>query len=315
MAGALDGRVAVVTGAGGGIGRAIAVDLAEQGAMVVVNDLGTSLDGLGKSTSFADDVVQEIVRAGGQALSNYDSVADFSSAKRIIDTAIEGFGTIDILFNVAGIERAAMVFNMTSEAWKQVIDVHLSGTFYCTRHACTHMRQRRSGRIVSITSDAWRQSVGHVNYAAAKGGIVSLTYSVAREMGRYGVTCNAIAPIASTRMTVNQDVRDGFRKRFEAGLMTKEQMEAALNMPAPEHVGPFASWLVSDAAANVNGQVFHVEAGRVSIYSEPIEARTVYRDYERLGRWTHEELTQLMPKTLLAGYANPAPPEPAKSPH
>lgn len=307
MSGILAGKAAVVTGAGRGIGRAIATELAAQGASVVVNDLGGALDGTGQDLAPADQVVAEVRQAGGKAVSNYESVADFEAAARIVKTCLDSFGRLDILVNVAGIERARMVFNMSEDDWTKVIQVHLTGTFNCTRHACGVMREQRAGRIVNVTSDAWRGTIGHVNYGAAKGGIVSLTTSVAREMGRYGVTVNAIAPLAGTRMILTEDVRQGFQKRFEAGLVTRQQMEAALNPPGPEHVGPFVAYLASDQAANINGQVFHVEAGRIGIYAHPVEVKSVYRDFERYGRWTVDELAGIVPKSLLVDYVNPAP--------
>jgi len=310
MAGILEGKTAIVTGAGRGIGRAIALELGAQGASVVVNDLGGALDGTGQDASPADQVVAEIRRAGGKAVSNYESVADFEAAERIVNTCLDNFGRVDILVNVAGIERARMIFNMSDEDWTRVLQVHLGGTFNCTRHACVVMREQRGGRIVNVTSDAWRGTIGHANYGAAKGGLVSFTTSVAREMGRYGVTVNAIAPLAGTRMILTDEVRQGFRKRFEAGLVTREQMDAALNPPGPEHVGPFVAYLASDQAATINGQVFHVEAGRIGIYSHPVEVKSVYRDYQRYGRWTVEELAGIVPKSLLVDYVNPAPASP-----
>ncbi|TAK30411.1 MAG: SDR family oxidoreductase [Chloroflexota bacterium] len=307
MSGMLEGKAAVVTGAGGGIGRVIALSLAEQGASVVVNDLGTALDGSGNSGRPADAVVAEIREGGGKAEPNYESVADFAGAERIINACKTSFGRLDILVNVAGIERPAMIFNMTQAHWSQVLAVHLDGTFNCMRHACVVMREQKDGRIINVASDAWRGSVGHVNYAAAKGGIVSLTTSAAREMGRYGVTVNTIVPLAATRMTLDEDTRRGFQKRYEAGLITREKLESILNIPGPEHVGPLVAYLVSDRAGAINGQIFHVEAERISIYSQPVEVKSVYRDHEKYGKWTVEEIATLVPKTLLVDYVNPAP--------
>lgn len=308
----LKGRNAVVTGAGRGIGREIALALGAEGVRVVVNDPGVARDGSGSDLAPADSVVAEIREAGGTAIANYESVASFQAAERIIKSCVENFGSIDILVNCAGVLRERMIFNMSEEDWDTVINVHLKGTFNCCRHACVFMRTQRFGRIINVTSDAWRGTVGQSNYGSAKGGIVSLTRAIAREMGRYGVTCNAIAPMAATRMTVTPEVKAGWIKRYEAGIITKEYLDSLLNMPGPEYVPPMVLYLASDAAADINGQVFHVEAGRISIYSEPVETKTIYRRYQQEGKWTVEELIDIIPRTLLVGYVNPAPPEAAK---
>jgi 3-oxoacyl-[acyl-carrier protein] reductase len=309
MAKSLEDKTAVVTGAGRGIGREIALFLAAEGAKVIVNDPGVMRDGTGQDTKPADEVVAEIKKRGGEALPNYESVVDFGAAERIINSCIEKFGRIDILVNVAGILRDRMIFNMSEEEWDAVLDVHLKGTFNCSRHACIPMRKQRAGRIINITSDAWRGTVGHVNYGAAKAGIVGLTRSIAREMGRYNVTCNAIAPVAATRMTLDEDVKQGIKKRYEAGLVTKEQLDAILNMPGPEYVPPIVAYLATDHAWNINGQVFHAEGGRVSVYSEPVETRAIYK---KAGIWTVDELIDVFPQTIGQGLINPAPPQPAE---
>ena len=306
MAQRLKDKSAVVTGAGGGIGKAIALALVEEGANVVVNDLGGTLDGTSSSATPADETVAMIKKAGGKAVANYDSVVDFTSAKRIIDTCVEHFGKLDILVNVAGILRDRMVFNMSAEEWDAVLKVHLYGTFNCCRHACALMRQQRSGRIINTTSDAWVQTVGHVNYGAAKGGIVTLTKSIAREMGRYGVTCNVFAPVAATRMTLSEETKAGFKKRYEAGLVTKERYEELVGMPGPEFVGPFIAYLATDEAADINGCVFQVSGGRVGLYSEPQLTRFIFKTE---GKRTVDELVKEVPKSLTQGIANPAPPK------
>ena len=304
----LKGRNAIVTGAGRGIGREIALALAAEGANVVVVDPGVSRGGTSSDMAPADEVVAEIKKRGGRAIANYNSVADFKAAEGIINSCVENFGRIDILVNCAGVLRERMVWNLPEEDWDIVIAVHLKGTFNCSRWAAALMREQRYGRIINVTSDAWRGTVGQSNYAAAKGGIVSFTRSIARELGRYGVTCNAVAPMAATRMTVTEEVKAGWRKRYEAGLITKEHLDELLNMPGPEYIPPIVTYLVSDKAANINGQVFHIEKGRVAIYSEPVEVRAIYKTEAR-GMWTLDDLEEDIPKTLLTGYANPAPPE------
>lgn len=305
----LENKTAVVTGGAGGIGRHICLALAAEGANVVVNDLGTGRDGTGSSTGPVEAVVNEIKKNGGQAVTNYDSVVNFTAAERLIRSCVDAFGRIDILVNTHGNLRDRMIWNMSEEDWDLVINIHLKGTFNTCRHASVRMRDQRYGRIINVTSDAWRGTVGHVNYGAAKGGVVSLTRSIALEMGRYGVTANCFAPIAATRMTLNEEVRAGMKKRFEAGIITKAQYEQALSMPGPEHIPPIVVYLASDEASNINGQVFHIEKSRVGIYSDPTEVKQVFNNGEI---WDVGELAARLPTSLLLGYINPAPPEPTK---
>lgn len=306
MSGRLLGKSAIVTGGGGGIGKQIALLLAEEGANVVVNDPGVSKEGVGFNTTPADKVVEEIRRQGGRAVANYDSVSDFDAAERIINTCIKEFGRLDILVNMAGILRERMIFNMTEEEWDAVIAVHLKGTFNTCRHACSVMRQQKSGRIINNTSEGRLGTVGHVNYSAAKGGIVSLTLSIAREMGRYGVTCNAVSPAAATRMTVSPEAKAGLEVRYKAGQITKELIDTYLNIPPPEYVAPLVAYLATDEAAGINGQVFRIVGGRISIYSESTETKFLFKKEEK---WSVDELAENVPKTLLIGYVNPAPPQ------
>ena len=199
----LKGKVAVVTGSGGGIGRGIAILMAEEGAKVVVNDLGGAVDGSGSSDAAANKVAEEIKAAGGEAVPNYESVATVEGGEKIIQTAIDSFGKLDILVNNAGILRDRMVFNMAPEEWDSVIKVHLYGVFNCSKPASVIFRQQRSGRIISMSSTSGLiGNSGQANYGAAKAGIAGFTRVIARDLGRYGVTCNYIAPGAGTRMAV-----------------------------------------------------------------------------------------------------------------
>jgi len=283
----LDGKVAVVTGAGRGIGRAIALMMAQEGAKVVVNDPGVGPDGVGHDRGPADQVVEEIRSGGGEAVASYESVADFEAAGRIIGKAVEAFGRIDILVNNAGILRDRMVFNMTEEEWDAVIAVHLKGTFNCTRHASVLMRQQRFGRIINISSEAGLVgNAGQANYGAAKAGIAGFTRVVARDLGRYGVTCNCVAPRALTRLTAGVPV-----------------LAEAMKELKPEHIAPMVCYLASDAAWNINGQVFLVYGGTVALLHHPLPWRTIFKP----GMWTYEEISKLMP-ALLEGTRNPAPP-------
>src|SRR6185295_10045947 len=198
--GLLDGKAALVTGAGRGIGRGIALALAQAGAKVVVNDLGTSLSGEGAETLPADQVVDEILTSGGTAETNRGNVASFDDAAEMVEQVVRAFGKIDILVNVAGILRDRMLFNMSEAEWDAVIAVHLKGTFNCSRAASVHMRQQGSGRIISMASVSALGNPGQPNYAAAKAGIMGFTWSTANALGRYGVTTNAIMPSGATRM-------------------------------------------------------------------------------------------------------------------
>jgi len=248
----LDGKVAIVTGAGRGIGREEALLLAKHGAKVVVNDLGGHFDGTGADTRPAQQVVEEIKAAGGDAVANYESVADFKAAKRIVQCALDTFGKLNILVNNAGILRDRMIFNMTEEEWDAVLNVHLKGTFNCTRHACEYWREQHklgnvlNGRVINTSSDAGLLgNAGQVNYGPAKAAVATLAIIVDAEMQKYGVTANAIAPMARTRLTVDATPQT-------AGVMAQPE-EGEHDFFSPHHVAPLIVWLASDDVADVHG--------------------------------------------------------------
>jgi NAD(P)-dependent dehydrogenase (short-subunit alcohol dehydrogenase family) len=242
-------------------------------------------------------VVAEIKKLGGEAVANYDSVAIMEGGENIVKTAIDKFGKVDILVNNAGILRDRMLFNMTGEDWDTVIKVHLFGHFYTIKAVSPLFRQQKYGRIINTSSVAGLNATtyGQVNYGAAKEGIVGLTRKVARDMGRYGVTCNCIRPNAGTRLTLSDEMK---KARPEA-MARFEQMR-------PEGIAPLVVWLASDDAANVNGRTFFVERGRIGLYSEPILEKQLVKD----GGWTTDELFKLMPVTMTKELVNPDPPQP-----
>jgi len=303
----LQGKSIVITGSGRGIGRALAMLAAAEGAKVVVNDPGVSMDGSGSDKSPADEVVDAIRSAGGTAVANYDSVASMQGGENIIKTCVDSFGRIDCLINVAGILRDRMIFNMSEQEWDDVIAVHLKGHFACTRAAVVLMRQQRYGRIINFSSiSGLRGNAGQANYGAAKAGIAGFTRVVARDLGRYGVTCNAIAPMAITRMTAAVPQRPG-------GVVGGDVQEML-----PEHIAPMTLYLATDEAWNINGQIFHVAGGMVSLARTETPIATITKN----GKWTLEELAMLVPQYLVQGAPNPAPPpddleipgRPAKAP-
>ncbi len=299
--GVVQGKVAVVTGSSQGLGKGIAMGLAMEGAKVITNNRKPGSEG-----GDAETAAKEIQAAGGEAFGVYADMSKFSDCEKLIKAAVEKYGRIDILVNNAGIDRAKMVWNMAEEDWDFLLDTVLKGAFSCTRFASGYMRDQKWGRIINITSDAYRGTVGHVNYGASKAGLVGLTRACALELGRSSVTCNAIAPTARTRMTASPEVEAGLRKRVETGVMSKAAFEDFLHMGGPEHIAPFVVFLCTDAAANINGRTFNVTGGKVALYSEPEETRAIFK---KEGIWTQAELLDLIPKTVAQGLVNPAPPQ------
>jgi NAD(P)-dependent dehydrogenase (short-subunit alcohol dehydrogenase family) len=260
--GRLDGRVAIVTGAGRGIGRSVALLLARQGASVVVNDLGAALDGSGSDATPAQQVVAEIGDAGGKAIANAADVSDLGAAEALIGTAIEQFGRLDVLVNVAGILRDRMVFSMTEPEWDDVIRVHLKGTFNTTKFAAAHWRSLRDeagqNRIINFTSvSGLHGAAGQPNYAAAKMGIVGLTYSCANALVRYGVTTNAVSPGAATRMTESVPAE----RRRAASASDAER--------SPDNIAPVVAYLASEQSGWINGQIVSARGYEVALYNRP----------------------------------------------
>ncbi len=310
----LKGKVAIVTGSGRGIGRAEALALAAEGAKVVVNDLGAAADGSGASASPADEVCQEIKKLGGEAVPNFDSVASWAGGENIVKTAIDKFGRIDILVNNAGILRDKMVFNMTEEEWDIILKIHLYGHFYCTRAASPYMRQQRWGRIINTSSIAGLGNMGQANYAAAKEGIVGFTRTVAKDMGKYGVTCNALRPNAATRMTVTDELMAAWKKQFvDAGgvdeKVFKEMIDKMVLSSKPEHIAPVVVWLATEEAADVNGATFFISGNEIGIYAEPAVTQKITKAE---GFWSVDELVKITPKELTNNWKNPMPAKPAK---
>jgi len=268
VSGFLEGKVVAITGAGRGIGRAIALECAAEGASVVVNDYGVSMDGSEPSSEVADAVVAEITGAGGKAVAVADSVATMAGGERIVQTAVDTYGRIDGVVCVAGNLRERMLFNMSEDEWDAVIATHLKGTFTLFRAASAVMRKQKFGRLIGFTSGAGMYgSIAQANYSAAKGGIVSLVRSAAVGLGKYGITANCIAPVARTRMSEN--VPGSLAENGD-----------------PEDVAPMAVYLLSDAAADVSGQVYTVVGGRIGVWNQPQEVRSIIKD----GRWSPEEI-------------------------
>jgi 3-oxoacyl-[acyl-carrier protein] reductase len=308
----LKGKIAVVTGSGRGIGRGIALLFASEGAKVVVNDLGAAVTGVGGSAAPADEVVAEIKKMGGEAVANYDSVATTEGGEKIIKTAIDKFGRLDILVNNAGILRDRMIYNMSPEEWDAVIKVHLYGCFNTTKPASIIMKQQRWGRVINMSSASGIiGNSGQSNYGAAKMGIVGFTFVCARDLGRYGITVNAVAPSAGTRMTLSEEVMNARKIRAEKGVSSTAgapagQSSAPPGAAEPDDVAPIIAYLATEQAANINGRVFFASGGNISLFTNPARDKQIFKD----GRWTLDELMKLMPRTLAMGLVNPAPPQP-----
>ena len=276
--GLLDGKVAIVTGAGGGIGRAHALLLAKEGAKIVVNDLGGDRAGGGKGSDMADKVVAEIKAAGGDAVGNYESVATREGGDSLLWSALAKFGRIDILVNNAGVLRDRTMLNMSDADWDIVFAVHMKGTFFATQAVARYMKaQNQGGRIINTTSvSGLLGNVGQANYSAAKAGIYGFTRTVSMELARYKITCNAIAPVALTRLT--EDLP-----------MIKAMGDSVKDMLAPDHVAPVALFLASDLAAGINGTIVGVQGPQVSIYRMVQTAGVA----PRVGsHWTPAELKE-----------------------
>jgi NAD(P)-dependent dehydrogenase (short-subunit alcohol dehydrogenase family) len=291
----LDGKVAVVTGAGRGIGREHALALAQAGARIVVNDLGASLAGEGADEGPAAEVVREIETLGGEAIADGENVADFAGAKRLIDGAVAAFGRLDILINNAGILRDRMLVNMEEHEWDAVIEVHLKGHFAPTRHAAAHWRERSkagepvAGRVINTSSPSGVfGNVGQLNYGAAKAGIVGFTLIAAQELQRYGVTVNAIAPNARTRMT-------------EAAFGEIPPPDDGFDAADPANNSPVVVALCADEAQDITGQVFFVYGGIVNMLSG-WQAGEVFTSGER---WDPDVLLQELRERLPDGAAPP----------
>jgi len=281
----LKDKVAVVTGAGRGIGREIALLMAQAGAKVVVNDYGVKEDGSGATSGPAEEVVQEIKKRGGQAAANGDSVATMAGGAGIVQTALDHFGQVDIVVNNAGILRDRMIFNMTEEEWDAVINTHLKGSFAVTRAVVPHFREQKWGRVINMTSTSGLVgNVGQANYAAAKLGIVGLTKVVALDMARYNVTANCISPFAWTRMigTIPTET-EAQRQRVEK-----------LKKLSPAHIAPLAVYLASEGAKDISGQVFGVRGKEIMLFNQMRPVRAIHH----ADGWTPERIAELFPGTL-----------------
>ncbi len=284
--GTLDGKVAVVTGAGRGIGQGIAMHLAEEGARVVVNDPGGSVIGDETDISVAEQTVKEIKSAGGDAVANTESVASMKGGISIIQCALDNFGQIDILANNAGILRDNPVHRMSCDEWKAVIDVHLNGSFYCTRAALPYMKDQRWGRVLFMTSTAgFIGTFAQVNYAAAKTGMLSFSRHIALEMNRYNITSNCVAPFAWTRIPAS------------ISAPTEEAQKAVdrlFKKMTPQDVSPLAVYLAGEEAKDITGQIFGVRGKEIYIFNQPQVVRSIHN----AKGWTAEGLEQVLESTF-----------------
>jgi NAD(P)-dependent dehydrogenase (short-subunit alcohol dehydrogenase family) len=303
MGNSLEGKVAIITGSGRGIGQSCAVLMGEEGCRVVVNDFGVDVDGRTPRSDPADETVERIKQAGGDAIANYDSVATMEGGERMVKQALDTWGRLDAIVHVAGILRDRMIFNMTEEEWDSVIAVHLKGFFAISKPASILFRQQRAGRIIGFSSGSGlRGNSGQANYGAAKAGIAGMIRVVSRDLGRYGVTVNGISPSADTRMT--QSVPDSAREARAARGIAGASLARRPTAP-PEQIAPMVAYLCSDDAWNINGQIFAVGGGNVSLLYHPFPPfRTIFKEEQ----WTLDDLRRQVPQQLMAGVENPAPP-------
>ena len=300
----LEGKVAIITGAGRGIGREHALLMAKLGAKIVVNDLGAHFDGTGAPTATpAQEVVSEIKKMGGDAIANGDNVADFKAAKNIVQTAIKTFGKLNIVVNNAGILRDRMIFNMDEESWDVVVAVHLKGTFNMCRHATEYWREEHkkgnvlNGRIINTASDAGLLgNVGQSNYGACKAAVATMAIIIGHEMKKYGVTANAIAPVARTRLTVDATPST-------AGLMGGEVKAGEFDMWGPQNISPLVAWLSSDDAGTCNGQVFRV--GGRSVWPMKGWHSATRVQNPKQATWDAAELGKRIKEELAKGITKP----------
>ncbi len=299
----LEDKVAIVTGSGRGVGRGVAMLMAREGAKVVIVDPGVNVDGSGFDQSIAQVVANEIIEAGGSAVACTESVATMAGGEAIVQTAIDNFGKLDIAVTCAGILRDRMVFNMSEQEWDDVIAVHLKGTFTVVKNAAILFRQQRSGRIITFSSESGLVgNSGQANYGAAKSGIAGFTKVVAKDMGRYGVTANAIAPRATTRMIGSiPDSAAEIRARGGVAAISGDDQIRDLD---PDGIAPFVCFLASDYAARVNGQTFLVYGNTVSLMSQPRPQKSIFTPS---GHWTMEELAPQARDVLTSEVQNPAP--------
>ncbi len=290
--GRLDGRIAVVTGSGRGIGAECAKLMASEGAKVVINDLGGATDGTG-AARIADEVVEEIRAAGGEATANYDSVADPAGGQAIFQTAIDAFGGLDILVNNAGILRDKTIFNMEEADWDAVLDVHLKGHYCCSRPFAKYIREnnRTNCRIINFSSTSGLfGNFGQANYGAAKAGIAGFTRVLALELAKYGTTVNTISPGALTRMTIPLREARG-----------QQVQETDIDTGGPQHVAPVVAWLASEEAAGISNQILHAASGMIGIMQQP---RIIKSFHKKSGAWTLDELDDFIPQLLEARRKN-----------
>jgi NAD(P)-dependent dehydrogenase (short-subunit alcohol dehydrogenase family) len=299
---ALEGRVAIVTGAGRGIGRATALALAERGAAVIVNDLGVTLHGDPGETDLASQVVKEIEAAGGRAIANGDSVSEWESARRIVEAAVDHFGQLDFLVNNAGLSVSVPIWETEPDFFDRVVRSHVYGSFHCLRAALPHMMERRFGRVVNLVSRAGLIGVpGTAAYAAGKGGVFGLTNVAARDLQPFGITVNAVNPAATETRQVTTAIEQ-FEKGGELERKRAEGLRAALQ--PPEQVAALITALCHEESARFNGQIFYVEKGRVGLF-HPLE---VQREATTSGPWTVETLltatSTLEPHSLGAVYGS-----------
>ncbi|MFC1917571.1 SDR family NAD(P)-dependent oxidoreductase [Chloroflexota bacterium] len=301
MSNRLKDKVAIVTGSGIGIGRELALAMAKEGAKVVTNNRKP-----GNPEGDAKTTAQQIISIGGEAIPFFGDISDFETSRKLINTALDTYGSVDILMNnAAGYDERSTPWELSEEGWDNTIRVHLKGTFNCIRHALGFMKNQRWGRIINTTSRLWLGTTDWCNTSTADAGIVGLTRAVAKDVGRYGVTCNAYAPRARTGRSGPASV-ERFKRDYELGLVDKRMFESIINRAEPEAMPPIVVYLATEDAANINGQVFGVMGGEICIFSNPVEDEVIKKEE---GFWTLEELIKLVPTLLLKGYRNPAPPD------